>query len=85
MKTRVEIIEQLTDVFKMATGNTEVDLSKVGEGARLSTDLGLNSVGILYVVIAVEEFFGIRFDDVGAGDFQTVGDVVDYIEKKVNA
>lgn len=79
------MIEQLTDIFKIATGNSTVDLSQVGEDARLSTDLGLDSVGILYVVIAVEEAFGIRFDDVGAGDFQTLCDVIDYIEKKVNA
>ena len=36
------------------------------------------------VVIAIEEFFSIQFDDVGFGDFQTVGDVITYIEGKVN-
>jgi acyl carrier protein len=45
--------------------------------------LGLNSVGILYVVIAIEEFFNIRFGDVSFGDFQNVGDVLDYIEEQL--
>lgn len=76
-------MEKLVDVFRMAVGNTGVDLSKCDESSNLVTDLGLNSVGILYSVIAIEEFFAIRFDDVGAGDFKTVKDVVDYIEKKV--
>ena len=47
--------------------------------------LGLSSVGVLYVVIGIEEMFGIRFDDVGFSDFETLRDVIDYIEKKVRA
>lgn len=82
--TRVEIRNKLDDIFKMAVSNTAVDVSEYGEDANLVTDLGLNSVGILYVVIAIEEFFSIRFDDVGTSDFATVGNVIDYIEKKVN-
>ena len=61
----------------------DCDLAQLPESANLVSDLGLSSVGVLYVVIAIEEFFGIRFDDVGFADFQTVKDVLDYIEKKV--
>ena len=81
---RNEIIEKLKDVFTMAMGEAGQGLENYSENSNLVTDLGLNSVGILYVVIAIEEFFGIRFDDVGFGDFATVKDVIDYIEKKVN-
>ncbi len=81
--TRNEIIEKLKDVFKMAVGNN-YDESKYSESSNLTTDLGLNSVGILYIVIAIEEFFGIQFDDVGFSDFKNVGDVIDYIEQKVS-
>ncbi len=84
MATRNEIREKLADIFKMAVNNQDIDINTCGDNSNLVTDLGLNSVGILYVVIAIEEFFSIRFDDVGAGDFKTVGDVIDYIEKKVN-
>lgn len=80
---RSEIIEKLSDIFKMVTGNDAADLSSCDENSNLAEDLGLNSVGILYLVIAIEEFFNIRFDDVGAGDLQTVGQVVDYIQNKV--
>ena len=83
--TRAEIRARLDDIFRMAVNGASVDLSSFDDGANLVTDLGLNSVGILYVVIAIEEFFSIRFDDVGTGDFVTVGDVIDYIEKKVRA
>ena len=60
------------------------DVATLDESSNLVTDLGLNSVGVLYVVIAIEEFFGIEFENVGFGDFKTIGDVIDYIEKKVN-
>lgn len=82
--SRSEIIEKLKEVIKMATGSDDSTLGEVKESSSLTTDLGLNSVGVLYVVIAIEEFFSIQFDDVGFGDFTTVGSVIDYIEKKVN-
>ena len=67
----------------IAMGSTTEALENCTEASHLITDLGLNSVGILYVVIAIEEFFSIQFDDVGFNDFQTVGQVLDYIEKKL--
>ena len=57
------------------------DFSNLDENANLVTDLGLSSVGILYVVIAIEEFFGVEFENVGFGDFKTIGNVIDYIEQ----
>ena len=81
---REEIIEKLKGVLSMAMGKEPDEINNYQETSNLTTDLGLNSVGVLYVVIAIEEFFSIRFDDVGFGDFKTVKDVIDYIEKKVN-
>ena len=80
--SRSDIIEKLTDVLKMAMPGTEMDAATLNEDADLVNDLGLSSVGVLYIVIAIEEFFNVRFDDVGFADFKTLGDVVDYIEKK---
>lgn len=78
---REEIKEKLKEVLKMAMGETSDMLIKCSEEDRLNEDLGLNSVGILYVVVAIEEFFDIQFQGVGFGDFKTVKDVVDYIEQ----
>ena len=83
--SRNEIIEKLTDVMKMAMPSSDTDITTLSEDANLVNDLGLSSVGVLYIVIAIEEFFNIRFDDVGFADFNTIGDVVDYIEKKLEA
>ncbi len=81
--TRIEIMDKLRDILTMAMGDASAELlANCTEDSGLTTDLALNSVGMLYVVIAIEEFFQIQFDDVGFGDFNTVRDVVDYIEKK---
>ena len=83
--SRNDIKQKLTDVMQMAMPSSDIDLATISDGANLVNDLGLTSVGVLYIVIAIEEFFNIRFDDVGFADFKTIGDVIDYIEKKTNA
>jgi acyl carrier protein len=79
--SRNEIKEKLTDIMKMVMRDRMPDLSSLDEGANLVNDLGLSSVGVLYIVIAIDEFFGIEFENVGFSDFATIGDVVDYIEE----
>lgn len=82
--SRNEIKEKLTDIMKMVMRDRMPDVGTLNESSNLVTDLGLNSVGVLYVVIAIEEFFGIEFENVGFGDFKTIGDVIDYIEQQIN-
>ncbi len=81
--SRSEIIEKLKEVLAMVTGEEAGE--SITEDARLIEDIGLNSIGLLYIVVGVEEIFSIRFENVGVGDFVTVGDVVNYIESKTQA
>ena len=80
---REDIKQKLDDIFKLTLVGEKKE-QEISEDANLTTDLGINSVGMLYMVIAIEEYFNLRFDDVAFGDFTTVKDVIDYIEKKVN-
>jgi acyl carrier protein len=81
---RREIFEKLKEIAELTVQDPSV-LANMTEASDLNTDLGLSSVGMLYIVIAIEEMFNVRMDDVSFGDFKTVGDVVDYIEKKLKA
>ena len=81
--SRGEIFEKLRDILISADDRGSADASKYTESSKLVTELGLTSVNILYMVIAIEETFGIYFDNVGMSDFQTIGDVVSYIEGKL--
>ena len=81
--SRNDIKVKLMDVMQIAMPASGVDLNTLSESSHLVNDLGLSSVGVLYVVIAIEEFFNIQFNDVGFADFKTIGDVIDYIEKEL--
>lgn len=81
---RTEILEKLKEILLSAdAGNSDV-IDSVTEDTHLLNDLGLSSVNMLYLMIATEETFNIRFDDVGVGEFPTVGSVVSYIEGKLS-
>ena len=79
---REEVIEKLKDIIVFAMPNKKDSISSYTEDSNLLTDVGLNSVGMLYIVIAVEELFNVSFEDASFDDFQTVRDVVDYIIKE---
>lgn len=83
MLSRNEIIEQLKDILLTADDRNQALVEACTEDSRLMADFGFSSVGMLYMVIAIEEVFGIRFDSVSVTDFDTLGDVVNYIEGKL--
>lgn len=84
MLSKNEIIEKLKEILIMADSGNKDKITAADENTRLAEDLGLNSVNVLYLVIAIEEVFQIRFDDeTGVDTFSTVGDVAGYIGGKL--
>ena len=81
--SRTEIIEKLKEILLAADDRNRDKVAACTEDSRLVADLGFSSVSMLYMVIAIEEEMNIRFDNVGASDFETLGDVVSYIEAKL--
>ena len=59
-----------------------IDEDKITAEASLSSDLGINSLELADLVIRCEENFGIVIDDEDLHNFNTVGDIVNYIEEK---
>ncbi len=51
--------------------------------AELSGDLGINSLELADLVYACEEKFNVVIEDEDLHNFNTVGDVVRYLESKV--
>ena len=80
--SRNEIITRLRDILLSADERKRDITENCTEDSRLTADLGFSSVSMLYMVIAIEEDMGIRFGDIGTNDFETLGDVVDYIEER---
>jgi len=75
--TREEILSLLKEV--VAIVKPKLDLSKVTEESNLVTDLGIDSLSMLLLSLGVENKFGFQFSE--QKPFQTVGEVIDYIEK----
>lgn len=75
--TKDKLIELFDRVFE-----GEIDVSDVSEESRLIEDIGMNSIGLLYMAMAVEEEFGTAFTNSDFAVLRTVGDVVRKIEGK---
>lgn len=59
-----------------------VNEEEVTEEASFIDDLGADSLDIVELIMAFEEKFGIEIPDEEAEKIRTVGDAVEYIEKK---
>lgn len=58
----------------------QVDESLVTMDAELSKDLNINSIGLADLVMMCEDKFGVEISEEDSNRFQTVGDVVHYLE-----
>lgn len=74
-------IERLIKVF-CAVFEDEFNPDTMREDATLLGDLGMNSIGLLYMAMAIEEEFGVKFRNEDFAKLITVGDVVACIERK---
>lgn len=81
--SRNEIIDKLRDILLFADEANRDIIMAADEGTELITGLGLTSVKMLYLAIAIEETFNIRFENVGFNDFRTIKDLTDYIERNL--
>ena len=73
--------ERLIKVFN-AVFEDDVDMSTVNESADLREDIGINSIGMLYMAMAIEEEFGVKFTNDDFPSMKTVADVIACIESK---
>ena len=62
----------------------QIDISVIKHETLLREDLSINSIGLLYMAMAVEEEFGIKFNNDDFIDIKTVADVIRIIEGKVS-
>ena len=73
--------ERLAKVFNTVFED-DVDVSSVHNGSNLQKDLGISSIGMLYMAMALEEEFAIKFSNEDLMKLATVADVIACIESK---
>lgn len=73
-------LSKLRELFESVFEN-EIDVKDISEESRLIEDLGMNSIGLLYMAMAVEEEFSLSFKNEDFATLHTVGDVIRKIEE----
>jgi acyl carrier protein len=79
---REEVVTALKEVL---VDRLKVDASTVTEDANLFEDLGLDSIDLMTVVMAVEERFSIEVSDDELEDVTTLGQAADLLNNKVTS
>lgn len=77
----MQIEERLIKVFN-AVFEGSIDTATITPESSLREDVGMNSIGLLYMAMAVEEEFEIKFTNQDFETIRTVADVIACIEGK---
>lgn len=70
-------------VKKVIVDQLDVEEDKVTEAASITDDLGADSLDVVDLVMSFEEEFDIEIPDDQVEKIKTVGDIVKFIEEKV--
>ncbi len=77
-----DILKKVIEIYKVII-DENVDESMIKLETKIKEELGLNSVGMLYIIVAIEDQFDVVLHDQSIEKFVTIGDVVDYIYNNI--
>lgn len=78
---RSEIAARLSDLLVSELG---LDADKISPEASFESDLEVDSLGVVELLMAMEDEFGVKIPDEEAEAIQTVGDAINLISGKLN-
>ena len=59
----------------------EIDPEKLTEDTNIRSELGLNSLELINIAVAIEDEFDVEIPDREVGNIETLGDAIAIIEK----
>jgi acyl carrier protein len=77
---RDQVSERLKEVLVTELG---LDADKIKEEASFEEDLEVDSLGVVELLMALEDEFGVKIPDEEAEDIRTVGQAVDMVHGKL--
>ena len=77
--SREEIYEQVKGVLVEQLG---IEEGEITEEASFQEDLDADSLDLVELIMELEDQFGVKISDEDAQSIQTVGQAVDYIQKR---
>ena len=78
--TREAIFNKVKEYILM---QLPIDESRITENATMIEDLGADSANLMMLIMDLETEFNMQVEDEALGDIKTVGDVVNYISRRV--
>jgi len=82
MEIYMNTVERMRQVLD-SVFEGEIDSSAIKETDNLKSDLEMNSIAMLYMVMGLEEEFEIKFENSDFAAMETVADVIRAIEAKL--
>ena len=79
---RVEIEARLRDVLVSELG---LDAEKINPSANFEQDLDVDSLGVVELLMAMEDEFGVKIPDDEAEHIHTVGEAIELVHTKLNS
>jgi len=73
-----EVFQELVRIAEDVVGGG-VSYKNATMDSKFHEDLGLDSIAMIYTVLALEKRFEVRFDNKSLASFSTVGDIVAFI------
>ncbi len=77
---RSDIESKLNDLLVDELG---IDRDAIAQDAKFEEDLDVDSLGVVELLMALEDNFGVKIPDEEAEQITTVGEAVDLVEKKL--
>ena len=77
---RAEVAERLKEVLVSELG---LDADKITDDASFEEDLEVDSLGVVELLLALEDEFGVKIPDEEAENIHTVGQAVDLVHSKL--
>lgn len=82
---KIQEKKEITDMFEkireMIAENLNIDMATITEEASFKEDLGVDSLDLFELVMALEEEFGVEIPTEDLEGLTTVGAVVKYVEE----
>jgi acyl carrier protein len=78
---RTEIESKLTDLLVDELG---IERDDIRADAKFEEDLDVDSLGVVELLMALEDNFGVKIPDEEAEQISTVGEAIDLVETKLN-
>ena len=74
------VLDKIKSILSTQFG---IDEDQINENTDVVSDLGADSLDVVELMMSVEDEFGIMIQDEEIAELKTVGDVVNYIERRL--